>query len=61
MIIFECAKTITHEMRHLFQMFWAGLMNDDLARRWKEAFNNPISSENDNIISGIEAATKYAR
>ena len=34
----ECAKAITHEMRHLFQMLWARLMNDAVARRWKEAF-----------------------
>ncbi len=28
----ESAKCITHEMRHIFQIYWANLMNDKLAR-----------------------------
>ncbi len=42
----EYTKCIVHEYRHLFQIFWARLMNDDIARRWKEELSKAISSSN---------------
>lgn len=32
----EITKSIAHEYRHAFQIYYARLMNDDRARRWKE-------------------------
>ena len=42
----ECAKCIAHEMRHLFQIWYAKLMNDERAIRWKEEFQHGINSSN---------------
>jgi hypothetical protein len=56
----ECAKEITHELRHLFQIIWAFTMNDERARRWKVAYQNPISSEHSNIVTDVQGASKYA-
>lgn len=42
----ECAKSIAHEMRHVFQILYAKLMNDERAVRWKEEFQHGINSEN---------------
>ena len=57
---FECAKAITHEYRHLFQMYWVAIMKDERAKRWKTAFGNSLSSENADITSNISDATRYA-
>ena len=32
----EITKSIAHEYRHAFQIYYARLMNDDRARRWRE-------------------------
>jgi len=44
----ECAKAITHEYRHVFQIFYANMFNDDRARRWKKELNQAINSLNIN-------------
>lgn len=36
----ECAKSITHELRHLFQITYVALMNDERAARWKEELSS---------------------
>ena len=40
----ECAKSITHEYRHVFQIFYVHLFNDDRAIRWKKILAAQINS-----------------
>lgn len=40
----ECAKSITHEYRHVFQIFYANLFETDLAIKWKELLATHINS-----------------
>lgn len=47
----ESAKCITHEMRHIFQIYYVNLMNDKLARMWKEELAQVKSSANINVNS----------
>ena len=47
----ESAKSITHEMRHIFQIYYVNLMNDKLARIWKEELAQAKSSGNINVNS----------
>ncbi|MBP3503523.1 MAG: hypothetical protein J6K18_00140 [Bacilli bacterium] len=47
----ESAKCITHEMRHIFQIYWANLMDDKFARIWKEELAQAKSSANINVNS----------
>lgn len=47
----ESAKCITHEMRHIFQIYYVNLMNDKLARIWKEELAQAKSSANINVNS----------
>lgn len=42
----ECAKAITHEYRHVFQMFYANLLNDDRAKRWKAELSTLVNTSN---------------
>ena len=42
----ECAKCVAHEMRHIFQIFYAQLFNDERARRWKNELSHTINSSN---------------
>ena len=35
----ECAKSIAHEYRHVFQIFYANLFDTEIARRWKKLIN----------------------
>ena len=35
----ECAKCVAHEMRHIFQIFYSQLFNDDRARRCVNNFD----------------------
>lgn len=42
----ECAKSITHEYRHVFQIFYANLFNNDTAIRWKRLLATQINSSN---------------
>lgn len=47
----ESAKCITHEMRHIFQIYYVNIMNDKLARIWKEELAQAKSSANINVNS----------
>lgn len=47
----ESAKCITHEMRHIFQIFWANLMNDKVAIQWKQELSRVKNSANINVNS----------
>ncbi len=47
----ESAKCITHETRHIFQIYYVNLMNDKLARIWKEELAQAKSSANINVNS----------
>ena len=40
----ECAKSIAHEYRHVFQIFYANLFNDERAIRWKKLLAIQINS-----------------
>ena len=40
----ECAKSITHEYRHVFQIYYANLFNNELAFRWKKLLATQINS-----------------
>lgn len=42
----ECAKAITHEYRHVFQIFYANMFNDDRARRWRSELSNLVNTSN---------------
>ncbi|HOH58760.1 MAG TPA: hypothetical protein PLQ22_01965 [Bacilli bacterium] len=44
----ECAKAITHEYRHVFQIFYANMFNDDRARRWRVELSNLVNTSNIN-------------
>ena len=44
----ECAKCITHEMRHVFQLFYVELFDDDTSRRWKKELAVAVNSSNIN-------------
>jgi len=45
---FECAKAVTHEYRHLFQIFYANMFNDGRARRWKAELTALVNTSNMN-------------
>ena len=47
----ESAKCITHEMRHIFQIYYVNLMNDKLSRIWKEELAQAKSSANIDVNS----------
>lgn len=40
----ECAKSITHEYRHVFQIFYANLFNTETAKRWKKLLGAQVNS-----------------
>lgn len=40
----EIAKCIAHEYRHVFQIFYANLFNDERATRWSELIRIQINS-----------------
>ena len=40
----ECAKAITHEYRHVFQIFYANLFDTETAIRWKQLLATHINS-----------------
>ena len=42
----ESAKCVVHEMRHIFQIFYAQLFNDERARRWMKELSHTINSSN---------------
>lgn len=45
----ECKKSIAHELRHAFQIYYAQLMSDELAVQWREELANVRSSGNTNL------------
>ena len=47
----ESAKCVTHEMRHIFQIYYVNLMNDKLARIWKKELAQTKSSANIDVNS----------
>ena len=40
----ECAKAICHEYRHVFQIFYANLFDNERAIRWKKLIPNLVNS-----------------
>lgn len=42
----ECAKVITHEYRHIYQIYYANMFNDDSAGRWKKELSTLMNSSN---------------
>jgi hypothetical protein len=65
----ECAKCIAHEYRHIFQLFYVNIFNDDRSKRWKKELQGAVNSSNmdgdgtNYIVQEIEldafAFTKY--
>src|SRR5690554_6337399 len=44
----ECAKAIAHEYRHVFQIFYANMFNDDRARIWRTELSTLVNTSNMN-------------
>lgn len=44
----ECTKAISHEYRHVFQIFYANMFNDDRARRWRAELSTLVNTSNMN-------------
>jgi len=42
----ECAKCIAHEYRHVFQLFYVNIFNDERSERWKKELQGVINSSN---------------
>lgn len=42
----ECAKCIAHEYRHIFQLFYVNIFNDERSERWKKELQGVINSSN---------------
>ena len=42
----ECAKSIAHEYRHVFQIFYVGLFSNERSIRWKKELQGVINSSN---------------
>ena len=42
----ECAKCIAHEYRHIFQLFYVNIFNDDRSERWKKELQGAVNSSN---------------
>ena len=42
----ECAKCIAHEYRHVFQLFYVNIFNDERSERWKKELSNFVNSSN---------------
>lgn len=41
-----CAKAITHEYRHVFQIFYANMFNDERAKRWRSELSTLVNTSN---------------
>ena len=54
----ECAKSLAHEYRHVFQIYYANLMNDELAKIWREELGTAKNSNNIDLNNQGEY-TKY--
>lgn len=55
----ECAKSLAHEYRHVFQIYYANLMNDELAKIWRKELWTAKNSNNININNATEF-TEYS-
>ena len=55
----ECAKSLAHEYRHVFQIYYANLMNDELAKIWRDELWTAKNSNNININNATEF-TEYS-
>jgi len=42
----ECAKCIAHEYRHVFQLFYVNIFNDERSIRWEKELQGVINSSN---------------
>ena len=42
----ECAKSIAHEYRHVFQIFYVSLFSNERSKRWKKDLQGVINSSN---------------
>lgn len=42
----ECAKSIAHEYRHVFQIFYVNLFSNDRSIRWKKELQGVVNSSN---------------
>ena len=42
----ECAKSIAHEYRHVFQIFYVSLFSNERSKRWKKELQGVINSSN---------------
>jgi hypothetical protein len=42
----ECAKAIAHEYRHVFQIFYANMFNDERAKRWRAELSTLVNTSN---------------
>lgn len=42
----ECAKSIAHEYRHVFQIFYVSLFSNERSIRWKKELQGVINSSN---------------
>ena len=42
----ECAKCIAHEYRHVFQLFYVNIFNDERSERWKKELQGAVNSSN---------------
>lgn len=50
---------MAHEYRHVFQIYYANLMNDELAKIWREELGTAKNSNNININNATEF-TEYS-
>jgi len=42
----ECAKSIAHEYRHVFQIFYVSLFSNERSKRWQKELQDVVNSSN---------------
>ncbi len=42
----ECVKSIAHEYRHVFQIFYVSLFSNERSKRWKKELQGVVNSSN---------------
>ena len=42
----ECAKCLTHEYRHVFQIYYVQMFDDNISKLWREALSKQVNSSN---------------
>ena len=40
----ECAKSIAHEYRHVFQIFYVSMFSNERSKRWKKELQDVVNS-----------------